>query len=123
MSEQSGQQGSNQQLLQAQVQDRASKDQAFRQQLMEDPKGTLEATFDVQIPDFIEIQVVEESPSRIYLVLPPAAQEAGQELSDQDLQAVSGGWTETTACGSTCAGVFSCPVCNIIPPPSTLPCY
>ena len=102
MSEQSGEQGTNQEQLQAQVLERASRDRAFRQQLQQNPKGTLEQTFDVQIPDFIAVEVVEESPSKIYLVLPPATPEVGQELSDRDLEAVAGGWTALTACGYTC---------------------
>ena len=102
MSEQRGQQGSDRGQLQGQVVERASTDREFRSQLLQDPKGTLSQTFDVQIPEFIQVEVVEESPSKIYLVLPPASQEAGQELSDRDLEAVAGGWTELTACGATC---------------------
>jgi hypothetical protein len=98
MSDQSDQQGTERAQLQGQVLERASRDQEFRSQLLENPKGALEQAFDVQIPEFIEVEVVEESPSKIYLVLPPATKEAGQELSDRDLEAVAGGWTEVTAC-------------------------
>ena len=68
MSEQSNQQRAERERLQARVLERASRDREFRDQLLQDPKGTLEQAFDVQIPEFVDIEVVEESPSRIYLV-------------------------------------------------------
>ena len=67
----------------------------------------LAQAFDVQMPEFIAVEVVEESPSRIYLVLPPATPEVGQELSDRDLEAVAGGWTAATNCG-TCGNTCVC---------------
>jgi hypothetical protein len=113
MSEQGGQQGSERARLQAQVLERASKDREFRSQLLENPKEALAQEFEVQIPESIELEVVEESPSTIYLVLPPATPDVGQELSERDLEAVAGGWTVDTpcswcdtACGSACA---NCP--------------
>ena len=96
MSEQSGQQGTDREQLQAQVLERASRDRVFRSQLLQNPKGTLEQTFDVQMPAFIQVEVVEESPSKIYLLLPPAPPEVGQELSERDLEAVAGGWGPST---------------------------
>ena len=58
------------------------------------------------------MQVLEESPSTVYLVLPPPVPGAGAELSDADLEAVAGGWTEFTACDvNTCLGTcvgFTC---------------
>jgi hypothetical protein len=52
----------------------------------------------------VEIQVVEETPTTAYLVLPAGPVRAGQELSDQELEAVAGGWTAYNAT----AGCLGC---------------
>jgi Nitrile hydratase, alpha chain len=72
--------------------ERSLEDQSFRQRLLDDPKGTIEHELGTQLPESIEVRVVEESADTIYLVLPsvsPTGQ--GSELSDQELDAVSGG--------------------------------
>ena len=73
--------------------ERATRDPQFRQELLRDPTKTVELELGVRIPDGTEIRVVEETPSRLYLVLPPRSMATGQELSDQDLEQVAGGWT------------------------------
>lgn len=55
----------------------------------------------MQIPSNIAVEVVEETPTKVYLVLPPAAAARGQELSDEELEAVAGGWTGPTECCGT----------------------
>ena len=62
-------------------------DEAFREQLKKDPKGTL-AAHGVQVPDDVEIEVFESTPAKRYVVLPPLQ---GDELSDEMLNAVQGG--------------------------------
>lgn len=79
--------------LEAQVLERAAIDPQFREQLKADPRGTVSRDFGVQIPPDITVEVLEETPSRVYLVLPAAPVERGQPLSGQELQSVSGGWT------------------------------
>ena len=68
-------------------------DESFRQRLLDDPKGTVEEELGTQLPDNVEVRVVEESAETIYLVLPSASPLVGQggELSDRDLDAVAGG--------------------------------
>lgn len=100
------------QKLETQVIDRASKDPQFREQLKRDPRGTVAQDFGVQVPSDITVEVVEETPSKVYLVLPPAPAQRGQELSGPELESVAGGWSAETNCGScgqescegTCAG-------------------
>jgi len=71
---------------------RAATDGAFRQRLVIQPKATVESEFGVTLDPHLEIQVVEETPSRICLVLPVRAQAGdGIELADRDLQNVAGG--------------------------------
>ena len=99
--------------LEAQLIDRALQDEAFRQELVRDPKGVFARELGIAIPEHIQVQVLEESPTTVYLVLPQPVPEAGAELSDEELAAVAGGWsldsTECAtcggaSCGSTCSG-------------------
>jgi Nitrile hydratase, alpha chain len=72
---------------------RSLEDESFRQKLLDDPRGTVEQELGTQLPEGIEVRVVEESAQSIYLVLPSASPLGGEEgeLSDQDLEAVAGG--------------------------------
>jgi hypothetical protein len=72
--------------------ERSLQAEEFRQRLLADPKGTIEHDLGARLPESIEVRVVEESADTIYLVLPSASPTAqGGELSDQELDAVSGG--------------------------------
>jgi hypothetical protein len=93
------QSSSNRNTVTSQVIDRATRDSAFRQELLQNPKETVERELGVNIPPGIELRVVEETSSTLYLVLPPQAMAAGQELSDRELEQVAGGWTDDAACG------------------------
>jgi len=78
---------------------RSIEDEAFRQRLMEDPKGALEQELGARLPEEVRIVTVEETADTIYLVLPstPMAGAEGEELSEQELESVAGGlasWDE-----------------------------
>jgi Nitrile hydratase, alpha chain len=83
---------------------RSLEDESFRQRLLDDPKGTMEQELGGRLPESIEVRVLEESADTIYLVLPSASR-VGQveELSDQELEDVSGGKSAVTYCVGTCA--------------------
>ena len=87
---------------------RSTEDEDIRQRLLDDPKGTVEQELATQLPEDVEVSVVEESAQTIYLVL-PSASPIGGELSDQDLEQVAGGGTvwDSTCSGSTCQGDWS----------------
>jgi hypothetical protein len=90
------------------------KDAAFRQALLTDPRGALERELGAKLPPRVQVKVLAESADTFYLVLPanPDRAPAGQ-LTDQQLEAVAGGWTGT-AC-ATCQGAScdTCVSCNI----------
>jgi Nitrile hydratase, alpha chain len=71
---------------------RSLEDEAFRQSLLDDPKGTMEHELGSRLPESVEVRVVEESADTIYLVLPSASPIGeGGELSDEALESVAGG--------------------------------
>ena len=76
--------------VQEQVIARAMKDPAFRQALLSNPRDILAREYHVYLAEEISIRVLEEPPNTFTLVL-PAVEEALLELSDADLDAVSGG--------------------------------
>ncbi len=89
--------------LEAQLIDRAMKDEEFRQALVRDPKAVFAREFDITMPEHIHVQVLEERPGTAYLVLPQAVASVGAELSDAELESVAGGWSEDTGeCGHSC---------------------
>jgi hypothetical protein len=78
---------------------RSIEDDAFRQRLIEDPKGALEQELGARLPKELRVVTVEETQDTIYLVIPgtPMAGREELELSDQELESVAGGlasWNE-----------------------------
>ncbi len=74
--------------------ERSLEDEAFRQRLLADPRAAIEQELGSRLPESIEVRAVEETPEIIYLVLPSrSADVQARELSDQELEAVSGGGT------------------------------
>jgi hypothetical protein len=82
-----------------QVIDRAGRDPQFRSELLRNPTETVEQELGVGIPAGMEIRVVEETASLLYLVLPPEPVAVGRELTDRELELVAGGWSMDTVGG------------------------
>jgi hypothetical protein len=71
---------------------RAWADPAFRDELKASPKDTIQRELGVSLPADVEVEVLQESPTKIYLVIPPAPPGVdSRELSDDELSAVAGG--------------------------------
>jgi hypothetical protein len=65
----------------------------FRQQLVQDPQGTLESHYNLPqgALSSINIHVVTEETGMVVLPIPPDMSD--MELNDEQLEAVAGGWS------------------------------
>ena len=72
---------------------RAWKDEAFKQELISNPKAIYARELQQELPKGLEIRVLEEMPSTLYLVIPrnPTNTQVNEELSDAALESVAGG--------------------------------
>lgn len=78
--------------------DRACTDMAFRDRLLKDPREAIFETFGVMIPPNFHIKFIERGAGvDALVVLPDVAESESGELSDEDLEAVSGGVEESAA--------------------------
>ena len=71
-------------------------DEAFKAKLLSDSKAAM-AEVGMDAPEGVEIEVVESTQEKAYLVMPPKP--GPGELSDEDLDKVSAGNCE---CGASC---------------------
>ena len=70
----------------------------YRKALLEDPKGALAKALNRELPEHLDVRVVEETSKIVYLVAPPKPLEAGDELSEDELEAVAGGFLDDYTC-------------------------
>src|SRR4051794_8581750 len=75
------------------VMGRAMTDEAYRARLLADPKGVLRES-GMTVPDNLETRAIENTETLVPLPLPPKPSE---ELSDDQLEQVSGGSTAGSA--------------------------
>ena len=71
--------------------ERATVDRAFRQQLLNDPRRAIRDMLGVTIPTRFRIKFIERGPDLDALVVLPDFKNGDEELSDDELEAVSGG--------------------------------
>ncbi len=72
---------------------KAWEDESFRQELLTNPKAVYAREFGHEVPEGFEIQVIEETPGTIKMVLPknPSPVTAEGELTEEALETVAGG--------------------------------
>ncbi len=80
------------------VQVKAATDKEFRAALKNDPIGVL-AAHGVEVPDGVQIEIIEASVDKLPIVIPPAAE---GEISEEALSGISGGTQHvaTFVCGA-----------------------
>lgn len=83
--------GSHNELVGA-ILDRAAVDRTFRERLLNDPNGAIYDTFGIEVPEDYKIRFIERDPDLDALVvLPDNRNDEDEQLTDDDLDTVSGG--------------------------------
>ena len=77
---------------------RAWADEGFRERLKADPRAAVAEETGFQVPESVQIEVLEETPQRAYLVIPINR----VEISEEQLDTASAGVSTDGGCGSTC---------------------
>jgi Nitrile hydratase, alpha chain len=83
--------------IEAHIIAQAWKDEAYKQELLSNPKVVFEREFGAQLPTEANVCVHEENVTNFYFVLPMRPDLSGAELSDEQLEAIAGG--STPVCG------------------------
>jgi hypothetical protein len=74
---------------------KAMKDETFRKSLLENPKAAIEDETGIKLPETFNLKVVEEDAATFFLILPPKINPGTEdELSEAELDMVSGGYGE-----------------------------
>lgn len=73
---------------------KALKDKNFKEELMNDPKGVIEQELGIHLGKNVNVQILEESENKRYLILPAHS----EEMSAEELEMIAAGesipWTE-----------------------------
>ncbi|GIQ70216.1 NHLP leader peptide family natural product precursor [Xylanibacillus composti] len=73
--------------LRQQIIQKAWADPAFKQLLLSDPRKALKEAFQIDVPPHIQLETLEETDSRYYLVIPPNPSTAIRNASDANVRA------------------------------------
>ena len=79
--------------IETQIIAQAWKDDAYKQEILSNPKTVVEREFGVQLPDELNVHVMEENSTNLYFVLLARPNLSNAELSEDQLEAIAGGNT------------------------------
>ncbi|HTY42343.1 MAG TPA: NHLP leader peptide family RiPP precursor [Thermoanaerobaculia bacterium] len=85
----------------------ATSNPKYRDALLKDPKGILEKQLNTTLPAGVKIKAVEETGDTLYVVV-PFVPKKGEELSENALEMVAGGFMDNNcneARGGICTSV------------------
>ena len=70
----------------------ALKNEEFRESLLANPKLALERALAMTLPEELEVILLQETQTKVYLVVPARIPSEASELSDAELEEVAGGF-------------------------------
>jgi hypothetical protein len=76
---------------------RAYAEPTFRKSLLANPKSTIESIIGSALPSNVKVSIIEESDNHLHIVIPQASTD---ELSEDQLSAVAGGFLDAKGEGS-----------------------
>ena len=79
--------------LEQKLVEKAWEDETFKQELINNPKAVINRETRQQLPEELEIVVLQETANKAYLIFPenPAQTGTQVELSEKDLERIAGG--------------------------------
>ncbi|MBO3458669.1 NHLP leader peptide family RiPP precursor [Aetokthonos hydrillicola Thurmond2011] len=83
--------GKNRKDFEATIIAKAWKDEAYKQELLSNPKAVIEREFGVELPEELQVNIKVEDPNNLYFVLPTKPDFSKVELTDEQLEAAAGG--------------------------------
>ncbi|MFC1975627.1 NHLP leader peptide family RiPP precursor [Chloroflexota bacterium] len=99
--------------VEMEIASKAWQDEEFLEELRTNPKAVIAKEYGVEIPDNVDLKVVEESLTELYIRIPPNPNDL--ELSDEQLEAVAGGECIITSAviSGVIAGTFAVTAASI----------
>lgn len=93
------------QQIEAHIIAQAWKSEAYKQELLSNPRAVIGKEFAVQLPAQVSVKVFEETPNSLYFVIPNRpTQVAEEDLTEEQLEAIAGGGPWSAVAGGIIGG-------------------